>query len=98
MPRIEDMVRFTGDGRISSDSRVFDIELNEILNLNEASLRYRRKAVLDAFSNSLAKRGHLPRATLLRWVQDWNGELHTGELREFCQIVVYWLRKKLVRA
>lgn len=98
MPRIEDMVRFAGDGRISSDNPSFDSELNEILNLNEAFLKNSRKAVLDAFRESLVKRGHLPRATLSRWVEDWNGELHAGELREFCQIVVYWLRKKLVRA
>jgi len=98
MPRIEDLIRFRADGRIVSDNLAFDAELNDVLNLNEAFLKNSRKAVLDAFTHGFAKRGHLPRATLLRWAQDWNGELGVGDLREFCQVVVYWLRKRLSRA
>jgi uncharacterized protein (TIGR02646 family) len=98
MPRIEDLVRFLGDGRIVSDIPAFDAELNNVLNLNAAHLRNRRKALLDAFKDSLVKRGRLPRATLLKWLQDWNGELSPGELREFCQVVIYWLQKRLARA
>jgi uncharacterized protein (TIGR02646 family) len=98
MPRVEDLIRFQGDGRIVSDNLAFDAELNEVLNLNEAFLRNSRKAVLDAFKDRLRKRGRLPRAALLKWAQDWNGESDAAELREFCQVVVYWLRKRLARA
>jgi hypothetical protein len=98
IPRVEELVGFHGDGRIFSNNPTFDLELNAVLNLNEAFLKNRRKAVLDAFKDTLVKRGHLSRATLLKLVQDWNGESHTGELREFCQIVVYWIRKRLARA
>ena len=96
MPRVEDLVRFKGDGRIVSDNLAFSAELNDVLNLNEAFLKNSRKAVLDAFTSELGKR-HLPRATLLKWARDWNGETDTGELREFCQVVVYWLQKRLAR-
>jgi uncharacterized protein (TIGR02646 family) len=98
MPRVEDLVRFEGDGRIVSDDAAFDEELNEVLNLNEAFLRNSRKAVLDAFKSRLRKRGPLSRSTLTQWLSDWNGESRPGELREFCQVVVYWLRKRLARA
>lgn len=98
MPRIEELVRFAGDGQIVSDDPDFNTELNEVLNLNEPRLRNRRKAVLDAFKATLTKRRNLNRATLLKWLREWNGEPQAGELREFCQVVVYWLRKRLARA
>lgn len=87
-----------GDGSIVADDPGLNAELNEVLNLNEARLRNRRKAVLDAFKATLEKRGTLKRAILLKWRQDWNGESQAGELRELCQIVVYWLQKRLARA
>ena len=97
MPRLENLITFQGDGQIASDNAAFDAELNEVLNLNEAYLRNSRKEVLEAFKRALEKRGHLSRATIVKWAKDWNGELDGGELREFCQVVVYWLRKRLAR-
>ena len=98
LPRVEQLIRFLGDGRVASDDPAFDAELNDVLNLNEAGLRNRRKAVLDAFKDTLTKRGPLKRATLQKWLQDWNGDSQAGNLREFCQVVVYWLQKRLARA
>lgn len=97
MPRVEDLIRFQGDGQIASDNAAFGIELNEVLNLNEPYLRNSRKEVLEAFKGALEKRGHLSRATIVKWSEDWNGALGGSELREFCQVVVYWLRKRLAR-
>lgn len=95
--RIENFIRFVGDGRIVSGDRAFDAELNEVLNLNAAVLKNNRKAVLDAFKSALAKRGDLRRITLERWLRDWNGESDPNELQPFCQVVVYWLRKRMAR-
>ena len=98
MHRVGDLVRFEGDGRIASDNPVFDSDLNDVLNLNEAFLRNNRKATLDAFIAALPKRGRLSPETVEKWLMNWNGESHTGELPPFCQVVVYWLRKRLARA
>jgi len=98
MHQVENILRFEGDGRIVSDNPTFDTELNDVLNLNGAFLKNNRKATLDAFRDTLIKRGTLPRVTLEKLLRDWNGESHTGELRPFCQVVVYWLRKRLARA
>jgi uncharacterized protein (TIGR02646 family) len=98
MHRIEDAIQFAGDGRISSNDPAFDAELNDVLNLNLAFLMNNRKATLDAFKDALAKRGQLPPAALEKWLRTWNGEEDTGDLRPFCQVVVYWLRKRLRRA
>jgi len=95
--QVEHFIHFEGDGRITSQDEVFDREINEVLNLNLAFLKNERKAVLDGFKLTLNKRGMLQRPTLQRWLHDWNGESHAGELRPYCQVVVYWLRKRLAR-
>jgi len=96
--RVESFIRYEADGRIASTDLAFDAELNEVLNLNAAFLKNNRKAALDGFKDALAKRGNLPRITLERWLRDWNGESHANELRPLCQVVVYWLQKRLSRA
>lgn len=41
-------------------------------------------------------KGHYQNLT--KWLKHWNGDNHQGELEPYCQVVVYWLRKKLYRA
>jgi uncharacterized protein (TIGR02646 family) len=94
---IENFVRFEGDGRIVSTDPEFDRELNEVLNLNVAILKNSRKAALDGFIMSFARRAEFQRPTLERWLADWNGESHSNPLRPYCQAVIYWLRKRLAR-
>jgi uncharacterized protein (TIGR02646 family) len=96
--QVESFVRFQGDGTVASQDQAFDQELNNVLNLNAPHLRNNRKAALDAFKSTLHKRGELQRATLERWLRDWNGESHVDDLQPFCQVIVYWLRKRLARA
>jgi len=98
MHRIADLIRFESDGRISSDDETFDDELNRVLNLNEAFLKANRKATLDAFKDALIRRGNLTRPTVEKLLRHWNGELHTGALMPFSEIVVHWLRKRQARA
>lgn len=98
MHRVEDVLRFPGDGRIVSSDPAFDAELNDVLNLNLAFLVNNRKAVLRGFLDSLPKYGELTAATLEKILRQHNGEDGAGELLPFCQVVVYWLRKRLKRA
>jgi uncharacterized protein (TIGR02646 family) len=98
LDRVEDMIRFTGDGRIVSSDPVFDAQLNNVLNLNLPFLINNRKETLNAFKDALVKRGQLPQTAVEEWLRQWNGEEDTDELQPFCQVVVYWLRKRLRRA
>lgn len=95
---VEQLIHFLSDGTIVSTNLTFNQEIDEILNLNVAYLKNQRKAALDSFLTSLHKRGELQQSTLERWLTDWNGESNTGELRPYCQVVVYWIRKRLKRA
>ena len=97
MHRVEDLIQFAGNGRISSTDAAFDAELNDVLNLNLAFLVNNRLATLTAFQGALAKRGELSRPTLEKWLRQWNGESNSRELLPFCQVVIYWLRKRLAR-
>jgi uncharacterized protein (TIGR02646 family) len=94
---IENLIEFEDDGTIISTDAGLDQELNSILNLNIAPLKNNRKAALDGFVMSVRKRAGFQRATLEKWLADWNGESHSNHLRPYCQVVIYWLRKRLAR-
>jgi hypothetical protein len=67
------------------------------LNLNKKLLQNNRKKVFAAFQRELEKRGHLSKPVLERMLRQWNGESDHDPLNEFCQVIVYWLRKRLKR-
>lgn len=90
---VEAKIRYLGDGTIESDDTQLNDELNSVLNLNESRLMRNRKSVLDAFRDRLRKEKATD-ADLQRELAIWNGE--DGEtLSPFCQVIVYYLRKKL---
>ncbi len=95
--RIESRIIFFADGRIGSSDIEFSQQIDDILNLNKGFPKANRKSVLDSFKKAL-ERKEPSRPELERWLRDWNGESDTCELEPYCQIVVYWLQKRLHRA
>lgn len=91
---IERQIRFLGDGGISADDPDINEAINAVLNLNLPRLVSNRKAVLSAFQRRLED-GR--RFDPVRELPKWDGR-EPGELPEFAQVVVYWLRKKQARA
>jgi uncharacterized protein (TIGR02646 family) len=91
---IERQIRFLGDGKISANDAGIDEALNAVLNLNLPRLVNNRKAVLAAFQQRLQDGRRLDPA---RELPRWDGS-EPGDLPEFAQVVVYWLRKKQARA
>ncbi len=97
--QIEERVRYDSDGLIRSASPVFDGELDSILNLNTAVLKGNRKAVLDGIVEwwKFEKAricGPVPRA---RFERERAKLLAGNELREFCQVAVWWIDQRLRR-
>jgi uncharacterized protein (TIGR02646 family) len=90
--RVEELVRYLGDGRITSSDAQFTQELDKVLNLNLAFLINNRKAVLDGFIQSLPAAGTLSKAIWQKKLKEWS---EAPEMREYCGVVLYWLRKKL---
>ena len=91
---IERQIRFLGDGTIKADDAAIDEALNTVLNLNLPRLVSNRKAVLAAFQQRLQDGRRVDPA---RELPKWDGS-EPGDLPEFAQVVVYWLRKKQARA
>ncbi len=87
---IERQIRFLGNGTIKADDVDIDEALNTVLNLNLSRLVSNRKAVLAAFQQRLQNGRRVDPA---RELPKWDGG-EPGELPEFAQVVVYWLRKK----
>ena len=96
--RVDEVIAFLGDGTIVSLDPKLNAEINEVLNLNLTFLRNNRKAVLDGFLGASRGTGRFSRDVLEKWLREWNGESDSGDLKPFCQVVVYWLRKRLMRA
>jgi uncharacterized protein (TIGR02646 family) len=91
---IEQHIRFLGDGTIKADDATIDDALNAVLNLNLPRLVSNRKAVLEAFQRRLQDWRRIDPA---RELPKWDGT-EPGDLPEFAQVIVYWLRKKQARA
>jgi uncharacterized protein (TIGR02646 family) len=92
---VESKLQFLGDGTIKSNDVQFDQEINDVLNLNESSLNRNRKAVLNALQQSFM-RGNPSKIAIEKELRKWNGD-SGEELEPFCQVVIYYLRKKLKR-
>lgn len=92
---VERPLRFLGDGCVKSDDADLDRELNAVLNLNARYLVTNRKKALEAFQQRL-QRGKQP-LNAGKELRRWDGS-KPGELPEFSQVIVYYLRKKLSRA
>lgn len=98
--RIERRISFDPDGAIRADDTEFQRQLDEVLGLNVAKLRYNRRAVLRGIEDwwkrirlvrDRARRDRLVMRERARYV---DGD---GDLPEYCQVVVHWLDKRLAR-
>lgn len=94
---VETTLRFLGDGRIESSDPAFNRELEQVLKLNHPVLVRNRKSTLDSFQRALPKTGAISAAKLENWLRRWSGDSGPGELEPYCQVVVYWLQKRLAR-
>jgi len=97
LSKIEDYIWYNNDGTIGSSIHDLDHKINRILNLNVLILKKNRKAALDGFKVILNKKhkGQFKRHVIERWLENWNGSSNQDNLRPYCQVIVYWLQKRL---
>lgn len=96
----ENFVCYGSDGTIYSNNKQFDKDLDNTLNLNLPSLSNNRKAVLDGAIAGLRKRrpdGAWTKVFLQGEINTWQTRGKDGQFREYCQVVVYYLKRKLDR-
>ncbi len=95
----ENLVRYRGNGQIYSDETTINDELNQVLNLNTQTLANNRKEVLDIVIQQLTKerpQGNWTEAMLTQKINEWNDKQQDGKYKPYCQIIIYFLKKKLL--
>lgn len=93
---VESKLDFLADGIIKSNEKNFDRQINKVLNLNTGILVKNRKAILDSLQTEFMTKNPT-KANVQRELRKWNGDNNDGNLEPFCQVVIYYLRKKLRR-
>ncbi len=91
-------IRYAGDGTIRSEEPQFDREINNVLNLNWYRLKQNRRAVVESVIQALSRKpGTRKRGEVQRLIDRWNMPETEGLLREYCDVAVYFLTKRLIR-
>jgi uncharacterized protein (TIGR02646 family) len=90
---VEKMFMLPGSGRIEAKDPQLQKELEDILNLNHPRLVSNRKAVIDSFTQ-LLRNNAIRDSDLPKYLASWEGK-GEGKLEPFCQVVIYYLRKKI---
>jgi len=90
-------LEYSSNGSISSTDKEFNSQLDKVLNLNNETLTKNRKAALDGAIYALNKMfpgKSWSKATIAKTVNEWK-QRHNNQYREYCQIVVFYLSKRL---
>ena len=100
--RIEQRIRFELDGTIASSDSEFDMQLNDVLNLNLPLLKNRRKGVLTAIldwwkGEKSRLEGPVPLEQLARERARRAGD-EAGHLMPFDPVAIWWLDQRLARS
>ena len=92
-PRLQ--IRYDGAGKIYSGDKMFDGQLDQVLNLNWWQLKENRKQVWNAVIEVLGKEnGPRTRADLTALMDKWK-KITGGRKREYLGVALYFLNKKL---
>ncbi len=94
----EILIKYLSNGRIYSDDTVIDNELNDVLNLNMQTLVKNRGIVLDTILQQLKNekiKGDWTVAILNKKIQEWSNKQKDDKYKPYCQIAIYYLKKKL---
>ena len=95
---IETRLRYEIDGSIRSDEGELDVQIENILNLNLASLKNKRKGVLSAILDWWREHiRDLPKSRQRRLLQNERDQHVSGtvEFVPYCQVIVWWLDQKI---
>jgi len=97
----ERLIRYLSNGEMRSQDRAIQRDIHETLNLNNEQLQRNRGAVLSALLDRLKRveprPGPWPSDMLERELEAWRRPNKEGQLREYCQVAIYLLEKKLKR-
>jgi uncharacterized protein (TIGR02646 family) len=94
LSNIEESIEYKKDGSIFSNNQDIDNELTQILNLNHKLLKNNRQEALNQLLTDLKKRGWNI-STLKSTLKKYKYKNSKGKYRLYCEMIVYFLTKKL---
>lgn len=89
-----DTISYNNDGKIVSSNKVYDSELNDVLNLNIPLLKLNRKNVKEALVKILGKK-EWKKGDLEKVMKIYSSKDQNGQYKEYCGVVLYYISKKL---
>lgn len=97
--RCERLIRYLANGEMCSIDSEINQDINATLNLNNDRLKPKRGQVLDILKHRLEaeQKGYWPSDLLERELKAWERLDKAGMYREYCQVAIYFLEKKLKR-
>ncbi|MDM8559374.1 retron system putative HNH endonuclease [Candidatus Parabeggiatoa sp. HSG14] len=94
----ERVIKYRRNGRIYSDDPVINHELNDILNLNTQTLVNCREAIrvqiIKELTNIRGKKSAWTSSDIKAKIQQYENKIN-GKYRPFCQVVIYFLKKRI---
>jgi len=94
----ETLIKYKNNGLIYSDDPIINRELNDILNLNTPILVNNRKAIIDQVKKEIinikGKKAGWSFSDIKTQIQKYESKTN-GKYRTFCQIVIYFLKKRI---
>jgi uncharacterized protein (TIGR02646 family) len=94
----EALIKYKSNGVIYSEDPTINKELNQILNLNTPTLVINRKAIIDQVKKEIIKikgrKSTWSYSDIKTKIQKYESKMN-GKYRPFCQIVIYFLKKRI---
>lgn len=87
-------IRYNSDGTMKSSDNAIDDDINNVLNLNIASLKLNRKSVKDGLVRQLGKK-EWKKADLEKILLKYISKDRDGKFIPYCGVVIQYLQKKL---
>ena len=99
--QLMDLIKFDANGFIYTDIEEYDREINEVLKLNVEPLRKARLSIWRSLEQIIKKEfGNKPvkRSFINEKIKVWSKCNRQGMAEQYCQVAVYYLKKKLSKA
>jgi uncharacterized protein (TIGR02646 family) len=90
----------SGNGMIKSNHTEWNEDINTVLNLNHPLLQANRKQTLDGVIDSLTilrQKGTWKSSDIEKNIAKWSNPDAEGKRKEYCGIVLWYLKRKLKR-
>jgi len=89
-------IHYLSNGKIFSDDKEFNCQLDDVLNLNYSRLKENRAGVWNAVTKALKKySGTVTGAQVEALLLKWQRKDSDGKLKVYCGVAIYYLNKKL---